>query len=226
MERVFIHEAKAEICGTMAGIITTPTDFDPAKEKLPVIVFLHGMGERGNGSPEEIEIVKVNGIPKYFCADPDYKGLRVITMSPQCPVNMFWTHLIYPLMKWIKDAVKMLNGDEERIAITGLSMGGYGTWSMLCTFPETFCCGAPVCGGGISPLGYSLGKEKIRVYHGTDDPIVALSESLDMVEEARKRGADVTFYGYDNVGHASWEPAYGETDLIEWLASQKLGVKE
>jgi len=226
MERVFRYEANAEICGTLAGIITTPTDFDPEKEKLPVIVFLHGMGERGNGSEEELERLKCAGIPKYFCSDPDYKGLRVITMSPQCPVNMFWTHLIYPLMKWIRDAVKMLNGDEERIAITGLSMGGFGTWNMLCTFPETFCCGAPVCGGGVKVLGYSLGKEKIRAYHGVDDPIVSFEESVVMVEEARKRGADVELTAFDHVGHNSWDMAYGSTDLIEWLASCRLGGKE
>lgn len=226
MGRVFVHEAEAEICGKLAGVVTVPEGFDPGKEKLPVIVFLHGMGERGDGGAEEIERVKVHGIAKYFSADPDYKGLRVITLSPQCPETAFWPQLIYPLMKWIKDAVKQFGGDEERVAITGISMGGYGTWSMLCTFPETFCCGAPICGGGVSVLGYSLGKEKIRAFHGTDDSIVPFEESLDMVEEARRRGADVTLCGIDNVGHMSWEYAYEKTDLIEWLASQKLGSRD
>ena len=223
MERVFRYEANAEICGTLAGIITTPTDFDPEKEKLPVIVFLHGMGERGNGSEEELERLKCAGIPKYFCSDPDYKGLRVITMSPQCPVNMFWTHLIYPLMKWIRDAVKMLNGDEDRIAITGLSMGGFGTWNMLCTFPETFCCGAPVCGGGIPGLAFNLKGQKLWVFHGVDDSIVPFKCSYDMVNAARASGAIVDFTAYDKYDHGTWDPAYAETSVIEWLASGKRG---
>jgi len=221
MEKVFIHEAKAEVCGKMAGIVTTPTGFDPAAEKLPVIVFLHGAGERGDGSPAEIEKVKIHGIPKYFCADPDYKGLRVITLSPQCPDNMVWNHLVYPLMQWIRETVQMLNGDEDRISITGLSMGGFGSWDMLMTFPEAFSCGAPVCGGGLSWRAASLKGMKIRVFHGLDDGAVPFGNSMEMVAAARKSGADVTLTAYDKVGHGSWLPAYGETDLIEWLAAQR-----
>ncbi|MBQ7922103.1 MAG: dienelactone hydrolase family protein [Clostridia bacterium] len=223
MERVFYYQSEAEVCGKLGAIITTPTGFDPAKEKLPVIVFLHGAGERGDGSPEQVEIVKVNGVPKLFSADPDYKGLRVITVSPQCPVNMVWNHLVYPLMKWIKEVVAMLNGDEDRVSITGLSMGGFGTWDMLMTFPEAFSCGAPVCGGGLSWRTDALKGMKIRAYHGLDDELVPFNNSMEMVMTARKHGAKVVLTAYDKVGHASWVPAYEETDMIEWLAAQKRG---
>lgn len=223
MERVFYYQSEAEVCGKMAGIITTPTDFDPTKEKLPVIVFLHGAGERGDGSLEQVELVKVNGVPKLFCADPDYKGLRVITMSPQCPQNMVWNHLVHPLMKWIREVVAMLNGDEDRVSITGLSMGGFGTWDMLMTYPEAFSCGAPVCGGGLSWRAGALKDMDIRAFHGLDDATVPFSNSMEMVSCARMNGARVTLTAYDHVGHGSWVPAYEQSDLIEWLVSHKRG---
>ena len=117
--------------------------------------------------------------------------------------------------------MKKLNGDPDRISITGLSMGGFGTWEMLLTFPHTFSCGAPICGGGLSWRADALRGMKLRVYHGLDDPVVPFSFSEQMVDAARANGADVDFFAYDKVGHGSWFRAYGETDLIDWLAAQK-----
>ncbi len=220
MEQIQIFSRPAEVAGTMAGLVTLPKDFDPEKESLPVIVFLHGAGERGNGTTE-LDRVKVHGIPKYFAADPDYHGLRVVTLSPQCPEGMTWNHLAYPLRKWIDEAVAFYHGDPERISVTGLSMGGFGTWEMLLTFPEFFSCGAPICGGGLSWRAGVLKGKKLRVFHGLDDNVVPFSYSEQMVDAARRAGADVTFTAYDKVGHGSWVRAYESTDLIEWLAAQK-----
>ena len=213
MEQVFTFTHPVEICGEMQGIITTPTGYDREKESLPVILFLHGAGERGSN----IEDVKVHGIPKYFSKDPDYKGLRVITLSPQCPNGMVWNQLPYPLMTWIRAALKEVGGDENHIAITGISMGGFGTWEMMMTFPKFFCCGAPICGGGMSWRADALRGTAIRAFHGIDDTLVPLSYSLQMVETARYCEADVTLTTFDHVGHDSWTPAYEDTDLIEWL---------
>ncbi len=219
MQNEFVFTHPVEVAGTMSGLVTVPTGFDPAKESLPVIVALHGAGERGTN----IELMKVHGIGKLFSADPDYHGLRVITLCPQCPIGMTWNHLAFPLMTWIKAAVAELNGDENRVSITGLSMGGYGTWEMLLTFPDYFSCGAPVCGGGLSWRCGVLAGKKIRVYHGFDDSVVPLSCSEQMVRAARASGADVSFTIFDKTDHHSWVQAYGDTDLIEWLAAQ---VKE
>jgi len=216
MQNEFIFTHSVEVAGSLSGVVTVPTDFDPKTESLPVIVFLHGAGERGT----DLNLVKVHGIPKHFSADPDYHGLRVITLSPQCPNDMTWNHLAFPLMTWIKAAVAELNGDENRISITGLSMGGFGTWEMLMTFPDYFCCGAPICGGGLSWRADALRGKKIRVYHGLDDGVVPISYSQQMVDAARECGADIDFIAYDKVGHGSWIKAYAETDLIDWLAAQ------
>ncbi|MBQ7922580.1 MAG: phospholipase [Clostridia bacterium] len=221
MESVFRYETKVDVLGNLAGIITTPKGFDPAKEKLPVIVNLHGAGERGDGSPEQLKRILIQqGLAYYFWNDPDYKGLRVITVSPQCPQDMFWTHLTFPLMQWIESAVALVNGDRNRISVTGLSMGGYATWDLMCTFPDYFSCGAPVCGGGIPGLAFNLKGQKIWAFHSIDDSIVSYKYSLDMVTAARRNGASINFTTYDKYDHGSWTPAYRDTNLIEWLVEQ------
>lgn len=217
MKNEFVFTRKVDLCGKMSGIVTVPTGFDPEKESLPVIVFLHGAGEVG----PDLEKVKIHGIPKIFSKDPDYHGLRVITLSPQCPAGMVWSNLVYPLRQWIDAAVTKLNGDPDRISLTGLSMGGFGTWSVMTTMPEYFSCDAPICGGGMSWLGYKLQGTKLRVYHGLDDKSVPFVYSQMMVDSARKNGAQVEFFAYDQVGHGSWVKAYEQTDLIEWLAAQR-----
>ena len=216
MENVMVYTKEVEVAGSLSGVVTVPTGFDPEKESLPVIVFLHGAGERGT----DTELVKVHGVPKLFCKNPDYHGLRVITLSPQCPNGMTWNHLAFPLMDWIRAAVRTYHGDETRVSLTGLSMGGFGTWEMLCTFPAYFCCGAPVCGGGLSWRADLLRGQHIRVYHSVDDGCVPFSYSVQMVEAAKKYGADIRFFPTDGYDHNCWNNAYEETDLIEWLASQ------
>lgn len=215
MEQVFIYTKEVEVCGSLSGVVTTPKDFDPAKESLPLIVFLNGAGERG----PDINNVKTHAIPKLFSRDPDYHGLRVLTVSPQCPAEMTWNHLAFPVMEWIKAIAKELNADENRISVTGLSMGGFGTWELLCTFPDFFSCGAPVCGGGLSWRAGALRGQKIRVFHSVDDTVVPFSYSEQMVWAAKANGADVMFFPTDRYGHNCWDHAYEQTDLIEWLVS-------
>ncbi len=221
-EKYNVFSVPVEIIGEMRGIVTVPEDYDGTKEKLPVIVFLHGAGERGDPKTD-LEKVRVHGIPKYFCLDNAHMGVRAITVSPQCPENVTWQRLVYPLMTFIKAAVAEYNGDEERVSITGLSMGGYGTWNMITAFPHYFSCAAPICGGGTpwETRSSELKDFKIWAFHGIDDPAVFVRCSLDMVEAARTAGADVTFTTFDHVGHGSWVNAYEETELIPWLSSQR-----
>ena len=108
MENVFVYTKEVEVCGKLSGYVTTPHDFDPSKESLPMIVFLNGAGERG----PNIDNVRTHAIPKLFVRNPDYKGLRVLTVSPQCPADMTWNHLAFPVMDWIRAIAKELNADE------------------------------------------------------------------------------------------------------------------
>ena len=204
--------------GQLTGIVTVPSDHDPEKEKLPVILFLHGAGERGKSTPETVDLVKVHGIPKYFGKDADFKGLRVITVSPQCPEGVIWDQLIFQLKEYIDAAVREFGGDPAHIAVTGLSMGGFGTWNMITAFPDYFCCAAPICGGGVPWMADGrLKDKKIRVFHSVDDGAVPYECSVLMTRAARNSGADIELTSYCFEGHGSWDRAYEKTDLIEWL---------
>lgn len=196
-------------------IMTTPSGFDPSKESLPMIVFLHGAGERG----DDLDLVKVHGIPKYFCADNDYRGLRVITLSPQCPADRVWNHMPDQIMDLIEHVASDMNVDKKRITLTGISMGGYGTWEMACMYPDYFAAVAPICGGGMVWRAGALTKLPIRAFHGTDDFAVPYNASVEMVEAIKHLGGNATLTSYDNVGHDSWTSAYETSDVIEWLAA-------
>lgn len=196
-------------------IMTTPSGFDPSKESLPMIVFLHGAGERG----DDLELVKVHGIPKYFCADNDYRGLRVITLSPQCPADRVWNHMPDQIMDLIEHVASDMNVDKKRITLTGVSMGGYGTWEMACMYPDYFAAIAPICGGGMPWRAGAMTKFPIRAFHGTEDTTVFPSASTEMVEAVNRCGGKAELTLFEGVEHDSWTPACETTDLIEWLAS-------
>ena len=200
---------------SLGYFLTTPTDFDPAKERLPLILFLHGAGERGTG----IDIVKVNGIPKVFAADPDYHGLRVITLSPQCPDNMVWSDIIHLVKALTDEIAAKYNCDPDRITCTGLSMGGFGTWSMGIRFNDYFAAIAACCGGGRSWEADRLKKIPVRAYHGLKDGAVEPIYSQLMVDAVNRCGGHAELFTYPETGHDVWVPAYEQTDLIEWLAA-------
>jgi predicted peptidase len=200
---------------TLPYLITTPTDFDPEKERLPLILFLHGAGERG----EDGAAVGIHGIPKYFGADPDYKSLRVITLSPQCPNGEVWIHLTATVKALLDQVVATYHADPDRLSVTGLSMGGFGTWDLLCSYPTTFAAAAPICGGGMS---WSIHTQTpVRAFHGDADGTVPLQYSLEMVDALNARGGHAELTIYHGCGHDSWTRSYEQTDLINWLAASK-----
>lgn len=195
-------------------LLSTPENYDPKTESLPLIVFLHGAGERGT----DINLVKIHGIPKIFDKGSD---LRVVTVSPQCDLHTTWNAQVNELKAFIDYIADEYNIDKNRISITGLSMGGFGTWSMGIAFPDYFSALAPVCGGnGMVWLADLLKNIPIRAFHGTADTVVLPSGSIDMVEAVNKAGGKAELTLYEGVGHDSWVQAYEQTDLIEWLMNQ------
>ncbi len=206
-----VKKIKTEI--EFKALITVPTDFNPKKESLPMIVFLHGAGERGN----DLSLVTRHGIPKYFVVDPDYHGLRVITVSPQCPANTVWNNISIPLFEFILQTAEEYNADKTRISITGISMGGFGIWELLISHPDFFRAAAPVCGGGMDwRIPYNL-STPIKAFHGEVDPVVPVVYSQILCKAVNDRGGSATLKIYPNVQHNSWDYAYEEPDLIEWL---------
>lgn len=182
-----------------------------------MIVFLHGAGERGV-KPDEL---KCYGIPKLFGSDPCYDGHRVITLSPVCPKELQWTQLEFQLMELIEETVEKYNVDRDRISLSGVSMGGYGTWSMGSTFPGYFSALAPICGGGASWRVNKIAEAKtpVRTYHGAKDMTVPLSATVEMVEALRNAGGIVKLIIFNDRDHDSWVPAFEDTpDLVRFLA--------
>ena len=183
-------------------------------EKVPLIVQLHGAGERGNGR-EDLEKVDVHGFSKYL-KDAEH---NCIVIMPQCPADTFWAARVESIVKFIEHLIKEFNVDEDRVYLTGLSMGGYGTWFTAMARPDLFAAIAPVCGGGMAWNAGVL-KMPIWAFHGASDTIVTPIQTDEMVSKLKELNYDVTYTRIDGVGHNVWENAYNK-DLLEWLLSKK-----
>lgn len=185
-------------------------------EKMPLIVQLHGVGERGAGK-EDLEKVDINGFSKYLKTAEH----NCIVIMPQCPGDTFWAARVETIIKFIEHLIKEYNVDEDKVYLTGLNMGGYGTWFTAMARPDLFAAIAPVCGGGMAWNATVL-KMPIWAFHGADDTIVSPMQSDEMVLKLQDAGLDVTYTRLDGVGHNVWENAYNR-ELMEWLLSKRRG---
>jgi predicted peptidase len=186
------------------------------KNEFPLLVFLHGAGERGS----DIEKVKIHGPPRLI---DEGRKFPFVVLSPQCPEGQWWdTEAIFWL---VKEVVKKYKLDRDRIYVTGLSMGGYGTWSLTMEHPDYFAAAVPICGGGqanlLQPSNAKL-VEKIKdlpywVFHGAKDRTVLLKESEEMVEALQQIGGNVKFTVYPDAAHDSWTETYEMDELYDWL---------
>lgn len=201
---------------TLPYMITTPTGYRK-EERLPLVVFLHGAGERGN----DLSLVRKLGAAKVMSADPDYRGTRAVTLSPQCPDRDIWSNHTFTLHALILAIMEEYQIDPDRVSITGLSMGGFGTWEMICRYPGLFSAAGPVCGGGMSWRGDLPKRVPIRAFHGDLDRTVPLEYSLMMVRAVNAAGGHAELTVYPGVQHDSWVQAYEESDLIPWLVAQR-----
>jgi predicted peptidase len=183
-----------------------------SKKKLPLVMFLHGAGERGNN----LELVKLHGLPKLI---EQGQAFPFIAVSPQCLTDSWWTMELDALKGLLESVIKTHNVDTKRVYLTGLSMGGMGTWQFAGTYPEFFAAIAPVCGGGEIHLTRNLTEMPIWAFHGDKDDLVPLEESQRMVAGVKHHGGKAKLTVYKNVGHDSWTKTYNNPKLYEWLLS-------
>ena len=195
-------------------ILHLPENYDASK-KYPFILFLHGAGERG----ENFEHYKI-ALPKML--KQGYTREAVI-VCPQCPLELTWSLLTLNVKTYLDDMIKTYNADEKQILITGLSMGGYGTWEMIIAYPEVFAAAGPVCGGGMEWRAPLIGKMPVRVYHGLADTVVSPVNSELMVNSLKKAGGVVDYFPLPGVNHNAWDYAYEQANLIDWLLEHKKG---
>jgi len=184
-----------------------PKDYNPDK-KWPLLIFLHGRGERG----DDLERVKIHGPTKLIKAGQDFP---FIIAAPQCPDTTRW--VITKLDRWLSYLLTRLPVDEKRIYLTGLSMGGFGTWIWAGDRPDRFAAIAPVCGGGEVKRAEMLKDIPIWVFHGAKDSTVPVSRSQVMVDALKELGADVRFTIYPEANHDSWTETYNNPELYSWF---------
>ena len=192
-------------------LLFLPQDYgiDPQK-KGPLILFLHGAGERG----DDLELVKVHGIAKIVEQQEDFP---FIAISPQCSEDSWWPVEVEALDALLDKVVTTYAVDPHRIYLTGLSMGGHGAWSLAIAHPERFAAVAPICGSGDPKKVCTLKDVPVWAFHGAKDSVVPLKKSKEMVDALKACGGNVQLTVYPDVEHDSWTQTYDNPELYEWF---------
>ena len=178
--------------------------------KWPLLVFLHGRGERGNN----LNLVKKHGPAKIV----EHKDLPFIIASPQCPrTDLWWKPKIVAGL--VDELLQKHPIDPSRVYLTGLSQGGFGTWATAAEYPAKFAAVAPICGGGKVQWAKKYGSLPIWNFHGNADKVVPVRLSREMVGSIEKAGGKVKSTEYPGVGHDSWTKTYRNPKLYEWFLS-------
>ncbi len=234
-KEIFVKESD-----TLQYRILWPVDFDKNK-KYPVVLFLHGAGERGIDNSKQL----VHG-SKLFLKTEFRKKHPAIVIFPQCPESDYWSNITVDRSKNGREKFSFQYGEtpntslglvidmmdeiisksytkEDQIYIGGLSMGGMGTFEMLYRRPNMFAAAMIICGGGDPDTVNKYAKTtSLWIFHGAKDNVVAPSFSLDMAQAVLKAGGFPKVTLYDNANHNSWDPAFSEPDLLSWLFSHQL----
>jgi predicted peptidase len=201
-------------------LLSLPADYgEQADKRWPLILFLHGAGERG----DNILQVKKHGIPRVVEQRGD---LPFITVSPQCPPRTSWLFHFDALDALLNEIIATHAVDVDRVYLTGLSMGGNGSWHFAAAWPERFAAVAPICGWGDWFAGFPdqacvLKNVPIWAFHGVKDDIVPLAGSQTLVDALRRCNGDVRFTVYPDADHDSWTVTYDNPELYEWFLSKK-----
>lgn len=203
----------------------------------PVILFLHGAGERGDDGLAQTQ-VGIGGAIRFH-----RERVPAVVVMPQCRKEKVWTQpeMEEMALAALEATIKQFRGDRTRLYLTGLSMGGFGTFGLAARHPGKFAALVPICGGVRLPrrpnmpavqepagdpyagTARNIGKTPIWIFHGGADPTVPVAESQKMSEALKTAGSDPKYTEYPGVGHNSWDKAYGEPEFWKWLFEQRLG---
>ena len=191
-----------------------PKDFDENK-KYPLVIFLHGAGERG----DDLDVAMRHGYMKYVREEG--KEDPFIFIAPQCPNEKYWGCYTESLIAFIDSVTEGLPVDKDRIYLTGLSMGGTGTWMLAMACPDKFAAILPVCGSGICWNAGIIAHIPTCICHGDCDDVVPVQESITMLSRISANGGKAELKIYNGVVHNAWDYAYTDDKIVEWLLSNK-----
>lgn len=188
-------------------------------QRWPLILFLHGRGERG----DDLALVLRQGLARKLAQG---FALPAVVAAPQCPADSDWTLQDDALLALLDELAATYPIDRQRVYLTGLSMGGRGAWRLAAQHPQRFAALVPICGrrpdGVRSPEdARPLCDLPIWVFHGAQDQVVPITESDAMVAALREYGANVRYTAYPDADHNSWTRAYDEPQLYDWMLNQR-----
>lgn len=195
------------------------------QEKLPVIIFLHGIRERGTGGFVPTTGAAGAFVRQYLAQVP------AIILLPQCRGGSFWSDPLMDemVMNALAQTLDEFGADRRRVSLLGVSMGGYGVWHFAHAHPKKFAALISICGGSsittgerFAPIAERVGQTPARIFHGADDKIVPVSESRQLAKAIEERGGNVEYTEYASVGHHVWLNVLGEKDLLPWILEQRL----
>ena len=183
----------------------------------PLLVFLHGSGQRGSNNTSQLK-----GLPSQLVAREWRSRCPGMIIAPQCPAQSSWTMEIPRLLSLIESWRRDTRVDPRRVYVTGLSMGGFGTWQLLAERPEWFAAAVPICGGGDAGTAATLVRMPIWAVHGDADAVVPVEQSREMIRAVQDAGGEPRYTELPGVGHDSWTETYRDADgVLAWLYEQR-----
>lgn len=206
-----------------------------AGARYPLVLFLHGAGERGTDN-----LVQLAYLPAWLAEPANREAFPCFVLAPQCRPEMKWADVDWSAGKSspqkpaptldmlgaiaaLEETLQTAPVDPERVYLTGLSMGGYGTWDLAARMPERFAAILPICGGGDEATAGKIASLPVWCFHGDADGAVPVERSRAMIAALRAAGGDPRYSELPGVGHDSWTPAYRDPAVLEWLFSQRRG---
>lgn len=200
-------------------------------KQYPLVLFFHGAGERGTDNKAQLK----HGVNDILKGAADL-GESVYLIAPQCPPERWWAEatpdriyianagrnrLMHAVLALVEETAQKHPIDRNRVYITGISMGGFGTWWMLAESPETWAAAIPICGGGSPKAARNFKDVPIRIFHGAADDVVPPRASEIMADTLKEIGGKAELTLYPGVGHNSWTQTYKDLEIIKWLFAQR-----
>ncbi len=204
-------EAQIRVTAQFDYLLFLPKDYATSEQRWPLMLFLHGAGEAGTN----LARLKILGPPKIVESKPDFPFILV---SPQSPTRSWDPDRLNGLLD---DVIRQYRVDQDRVYLTGASMGGSGTWALAAAHPEKFAAIAPLCGNGNPADAGKLAPLPIWVFQGAKDPVVHLARAQEMVDAVKAAGGNVKFTVYPDATHDVWTRTYDDPELYRWLLAQK-----
>lgn len=219
---------------TFRYLFLKPENVEPGK-KYPLILFLHGAGERG----DDPEVLKKHFLPT-IASEENRQKFPCFVVAPQCRSEHWWTArrrgenssnegagpMMEMALQCVDDVIKEFPVDENRLYLTGLSMGGYGSWDLAARQPNRWAAVVPICGGGDEGNADKLKNVPIWAVHGDADPAVPVEKSREMIQAIKDAGGDPKYTEYPGVKHDSWTQAYSDPNgVVPWMFEQRLEAR-